>query len=460
LEVAGCAAAFRRRPEEGTRRYGLLQAPGDQESASTASGRRGCRTALLAFAGLGVFAAAGALLLPVQPHRPAELWPRARQHILNEQEVPQVQMAADLAASKLEQWMSEQQDAFLKKVKQEVIDTMKTTVVSELVQRSSDRIERALQQNEEKIVSDAVQRIAGHLGANLQRQEAAESLAAAVNRPPPAHHEQPQASPAPPSPAAGAAGAGEGNGISLFCFAVMRVETSELSLMRYQLEASLGIFACAAYDVLSDKETWLSQGPPARIMTTVLDTDMVAATGQQSHILNTRIFRTAWEQIKRDGRYKAHDWVVKVDPDTVFFPDRLLQRLAARPRNTALYYRNCNGDAVSNTGHHFRLYGALEVLSREAVDTFLRLSHICSEELDCKDWGEDLFMQMCLDHLKVRNISDFGMLSDAYCPSGLVITSCASVQVAFHPFKDVPMFKACVAEAKRFAGLVLGTDAE
>jgi len=39
--------------------------------------------------------------------------------------------------------------------------------------------------------------------------------------------------------------------------------------------------------------------------------------------LNTLVFIKAWQLVKWDGRYQKHDWTVKVDPDAVFFPERL-----------------------------------------------------------------------------------------------------------------------------------------
>lgn len=206
-----------------------------------------------------------------------------------------------------------------------------------------------------------------------------------------------------------------------------------------QLSKGASIFACEDWAVYSDKQVWLSPGPPVRLDATVLNTSLVARTGVVEHILNVEIFMTAFEQVRRDARFKLHDFIVKVDPDAVFIPHRLKShlRLAAPERDSTLYLTNCKAS--------FEFYGALEVFSRKALETYFKGQSTCKENLPWKEWGEDMWMRKCLDFLKVPHKDDFGLLSDAYC--GVEPSPCTSGAVAFHPFKAPETYMHCLMQA-------------
>mmetsp|Transcript_3806 Transcript_3806/g.12122 ORF Transcript_3806/g.12122 Transcript_3806/m.12122 type:complete len:435 (+) Transcript_3806:72-1376(+) len=227
---------------------------------------------------------------------------------------------------------------------------------------------------------------------------------------------------------------------TLFCFSIMRSSGYELSLVRVQLAQGLSIFACDAYTVFSDDVVWLTPGPPVRIDSEALGMDLEAPEGVKEHILNTEIFLQAWENVRKEGRYKQYEWVVKVDPDAVFFPDRLRKRLDSEVQEggSVLYFLNCQ---VS-----FGLFGALEVFSRKAMEAFYAGLPRCKSEVSWKDVGEDLFMRQCMDHLGVDHAKDYELLADGYCNTQP--SPCSSGQVAFHPFKNVEIYLQCVREAK------------
>merc|ERR550532_1542920 len=58
--------------------------------------------------------------------------------------------------------------------------------------------------------------------------------------------------------------------------------------------------------------------------------------------INTGLFVQVWTAIHNAGHYKNHNWVVKVDPDAVFFPFKLLNLLrdVSVPAE-GIYLENC-----------------------------------------------------------------------------------------------------------------------
>merc|ERR1719221_348044 len=115
------------------------------------------------------------------------------------------------------------------------------------------------------------------------------------------------------------------------------------------------------------------------------------------------IFLQAWDALKADGRLWAYEWTVKADPDAVLLPDRLRDHL--RPitshEGRCVYILNCNRYAPS-----FLLYGAVEVYSKKAVGAYFHGEEIC-KKFHWQGWGEDYFMQTCLDRLGVGSVGDY-----------------------------------------------------
>merc|ERR1712150_284316 len=99
---------------------------------------------------------------------------------------------------------------------------------------------------------------------------------------------------------------------------------------------------------------------------------------------NSDLFLKVWERIRVDARYKAADWTVKVDPGTVFFPDRLRARLGSKShaRSHATFYANCaaNEDVQAAERPHF-MYGAIEIFSTAAVEAFFQGADRCKGEV-------------------------------------------------------------------------------
>lgn len=223
----------------------------------------------------------------------------------------------------------------------------------------------------------------------------------------------------------------------------MNAANYELSLMRSQLSKGAGIFSCEEWSVFSDKATWLSPGPPVRIEATVLDVRVKASAGTSTHFLNTDVFVRAWAKIREEGKYRDHDWVVKVDPDAVFFPSRLRKHVADISKDAypeGAYILNCH-----YTDGKYWFFGALEVISRQAVETYYAGSERCMKELDRGVLGEDTWLRKCLDMLGAKGVEDTGVLSDGYCNEAP--SPCLSGKAAFHPFKSPEAYFNCWTEA-------------
>jgi len=254
----------------------------------------------------------------------------------------------------------------------------------------------------------------------------------------------------------------------MFCWAVVRPRSYEPGLMKAQYLRGAGIFSCDQHAVLCNgDDMMLGKEKVLRIPDTGdqgakmgdLDDDGTTTNSW----LNAFIFIKAWKVIQEETPALRHDWTVKVDPDTVFFPDRLRYHIAdhtpVQGDGESLYFANCDRDFGAGEGDHpAQLFGSLEVFSREALRVYLDGTVRCQDELDWKGWGEDYFMSHCMDHLGVGRVDDFGMLSDKRCwRAGPDCTD--TWKVAFHDFKDEESWFDCWEKSVGENG-TLDADAE
>merc|ERR1712129_387658 len=131
--------------------------------------------------------------------------------------------------------------------------------------------------------------------------------------------------------------------------------------------------------------------------------------------------------------------VVKVDPDTVFFPGMLslhlrskYGQLAALAGTQGVYVQNCL------VAGKLQFFGSTEVLSRAALRRYAARGLVCNSEKD-PHMGEDMWMQNCLDKLQVVALKDSEILRDGYCPAdkGWQPSHCRFSHAAYHPRKTV-----------------------
>merc|ERR1712014_273729 len=155
------------------------------------------------------------------------------------------------------------------------------------------------------------------------------------------------------------------------------------------------------------------------------------------------------------------DYVVKADADAVFVPQRLREWLGSKGGDTphGVYFENC-------PNVQYGLLGNLEVISRTAASvltTYLEDCHAvfapCANQgCDWKfgPWGEDVFMQRCLDHHYVDKVAGWDLTTDGACetdrPAGEKknkkwhAPDCSAVTTpAAHPFKKPEEYLRCMS---------------
>lgn len=296
---------------------------------------------------------------------------------------------------------------------------------------------------------------------------------------------------------------------TLYCFSLMMPFGYEPGLLAEQQRKSASIFACDAFEVFSNSSTLLPSGDPAPVNVTLMNGSLaVEYGGRWGTAMNTGVFNRVWAEVVRLGRYRRFGWTVKVDPDAVFFPERLrnvLRRraplnavrpqgaapselrcgrcegagrslescpqrvrghqrqnrtcaealaLAARappldcgcscddfacevPEETAMYINNCK----------WGLHGPIEIFSRRAVAAYLDGLPQCSEFLE-HPWGEDKFIDQCMQKLNITRVNEYDVLSETAC--GEQPSPCRSSDVAFHPFKSIGSYFTCHTFAGRY----------
>jgi hypothetical protein len=204
-------------------------------------------------------------------------------------------------------------------------------------------------------------------------------------------------------------------GTSLFCvtaavsgrYLSRGTQISEEELLKAQKDHGIGVFACDGHLTLRGHRA-SSDG------------------GWSSYLNNVGAFLGHWEAIKKEGRWKKYEWTVKLDADTVFFPDRLKEHLRElrTPKGAKVYVRN--------TGRGWQFSGALEILTAEATAAFFERGGECAEHLD-RQGAEDRYMKLCLDAIGVDYQSDYGVLREGAAASeDMCMDPWAA---AFHPFK-------------------------
>jgi len=243
--------------------------------------------------------------------------------------------------------------------------------------------------------------------------------------------------------------AGHTQGPSLFCFSVMMPRSPEEKLLTAQAQRRLSIFDCDAWAVLSSERRWLAKHAGTDFWSSSVPIELTGVKGvygvngsKTNGYLNAGVFRDIWEVLLSDGGIWSYDFTVKVDPDAVFFPRRLYEHIGTFV-GKPVYFTNCNKWSSGP-----KLYGSLEIFSKQAVGAYKEGRSKCSHSLAWQGWGEDQYMQECMDLLKVPAYGDFKLVGDAHCMAG----SCTDVdRVAFHGFKTVADYLQCVGWAKAAA---------
>jgi len=234
-------------------------------------------------------------------------------------------------------------------------------------------------------------------------------------------------------------------GTSLFCIALMLPHTYEQQLLAMQYQNKVSLFACEAYQVLSNGTYQVAPG----LTSGAIDSSLQCKKGGEfGTALNLPIFIAVWEKVIHDGIYLKHDWVVKVDPDAVFFADRLRGIVTVHyERPSGVYLNNCK----------YGLHGPIEVFSKNAITAWAKGYKTCQAHFwnvcqgDCF-WGEDLFIDQCLwKVLNVTRENDYRQLVEDHCDAPVKnwtdYTCEDATHAAFHPFKNKETYMKCLQAA-------------
>jgi len=259
----------------------------------------------------------------------------------------------------------------------------------------------------------------------------------------------------------------EGNS-KFFCWMVMQTVQGknggyaweEEELARAAIENKAGIFACDKYAVITDLKvnlnTWGTLGfqlapkhykpVPGEIIS------WPVGKAKETSQANSGTFVKAWKMVVKSKVLNEVDWVVKADPDTVWFVDRVRWHMSWG----SMFADNQHGKGrhfVRNCWMYQRMQGPLELLSSDAVKDFV--SHgMCGLTAGKK---EDQVLDYCLLQRGADAKFDASMLTDGYCQAKANMfdtkltdpLGCNNAGVAaFHPLKKKDAWLQCMQAAK------------
>jgi hypothetical protein len=211
---------------------------------------------------------------------------------------------------------------------------------------------------------------------------------------------------------------GKAAGTKLYCFMVVMFGGPEESLMQAAKDRSSSIFACDLHDVIVGHEA------------------AFVAQGDWVSVSNSEVFIDVWRRVIAMNRFQEADWTVKVDPDTVFFPDRLRTMIQDMrpPASEPIYLKN----SIRYNG----FLGAIEVMSKDAVELYAEFGFTGCAVM-AENSGEDGYLKNCLDSIGAKF-----MLRDEILLSDGNEKHCESVHATFHPYKDVGRWHKCLDKAQ------------
>jgi len=220
-------------------------------------------------------------------------------------------------------------------------------------------------------------------------------------------------------------------GVSMFCMMVVLPDSPEMDLLGSAKYNNASIFACESHKVY---HSW--------------KTDSAGWDSGESTLVNTAVFLKVFKWVRDDGLYLKHDWTVKVDPDCVFFPDRLRNHLYGLrpPPNRGIYLKNNNVIGMGNSN----FLGAIEVFSKRAVQIYLDNDDDCGKYLGTNS-GEDGFFKGCMDAMGVGFMWDHDCFKPNYDPA--ICTN--GKYAAYHPMKFASHWQRCfdIASGKMCQGM-------
>jgi len=240
---------------------------------------------------------------------------------------------------------------------------------------------------------------------------------------------------------------------SLFCCSLVVPYSYQEDLIKQQYErGQVGIFDCDEWAVYSNTSFVLSH-QPTQMWATSLPGGPLATDGDikdRKHI-ETKLFVRLWDQILKSSGALSHDWTVKVNPDTVFFPQRLRSLLREKwapsgKSGDKISLRHCYNSIVPLYPDHG---GPIEVFSQQALRELDQHRGSCARA-EPTDKGEFVgYKGLCRDHFESKPVDAFNLLSESMFAcndtndAGDTHPACFDPHVAFHPFRSVDSFFEC-----------------
>jgi len=242
---------------------------------------------------------------------------------------------------------------------------------------------------------------------------------------------------------------------TMFCFTILVPFDSTFPLLRAQFERKVGIFGCDGYAVFNAGKSILLNGhgnaelpfsthslkeslvAPGIDFKTLPDTDTIMAIA-------------VWKAVAGMSTLETWKWVVRVDPEVVFFPNRFRRVLSERdahctpvgvPKGRRLHLHNCQSTITYLSDCNLRR-GLVEVLSNDAVSAFDLGMAKCGE--DFHDSGPS-FTDQCFKSLGILRDLEYGLFNASDCRRHGA--DCKSKSMAFHPLKTVRSQKRCERDA-------------
>lgn len=230
----------------------------------------------------------------------------------------------------------------------------------------------------------------------------------------------------------------------------------EVKLLKTQWHKRQSIFDCDDFAVISAEKRSLGKDECGNHVWTWVNDLPSVPMGKlggkgvaTSSYLNTETFIWAWDTLMNSGKLWKKDFAVKVDPDCVFFPDRLRQHLAlSGVTGKPSYLLNCKYKFQGKA--QAKIFGALEVFSVPALQKYQENTLTC-KNMDWEGWGEDLYMEQCMKLLEAKGVEDFELVGDSRCNAA----PCSDIsRVAYHPFKEIDDYEECWLQSRQADGWV------
>jgi hypothetical protein len=221
---------------------------------------------------------------------------------------------------------------------------------------------------------------------------------------------------------------------SLFCFALGEAYSYEADLLRLARKMNTSIYGCDQHLSLTDIEIDIGTEDDPEITSAI--GSLKCEKGSWGSWANAGVFLKGWKAVMKDGRYKRNDWVVKVDADTVFHPNRLKQHVMNVPAvDDKSYFKNFMDG--------YPVIGALEIASKSAIVEMSERTWECEQ---VAYGAEDDWFVKCMRVLGAWQREDWELLQHEEHPQG---NMCYNPRfVAMHPYKDKNQYKTCLDQAE------------